>query len=193
MTQPTLVNLHRNEYIEGLWYYAFVVNLDIFMGICNTLNDLSNKIFVPNKTAHLDLSAFNMITGINESKILTKHMSCEFKCKFDNRKSNSNKKRKMLNVYVSTKIQKNIMHMKKIILGILLHVAKNGEYLVSSIDDSIITNDKIINDADSVSTTITSTVSTNFHNKKVRCKMDWYVLHAVLLLIILLFIIAIIC
>ena len=31
-----------------------------------------------------------MITGINESKILTKHISCEGKCKFDGRKFNLN-------------------------------------------------------------------------------------------------------
>ena len=27
-----------------------------------------------------------MITGINKSKTLTKHVSCEYKCKFDGRK-----------------------------------------------------------------------------------------------------------
>ena len=30
-----------------------------------------------------------MITGINESKILTEHISCECKCKFDGRNCNS--------------------------------------------------------------------------------------------------------
>ena len=33
---------------------------------------------------------FNMITGINESKTLTKHISCECKCKFDRTKCSSN-------------------------------------------------------------------------------------------------------
>ena len=33
-----------------------------------------------------------MITGTNESKALTKHISCEYKCKFDGRESNSNQK-----------------------------------------------------------------------------------------------------
>ena len=32
-----------------------------------------------------------MITGINESKTLTKHISCECKCKLDGRKCYSNK------------------------------------------------------------------------------------------------------
>ena len=30
-----------------------------------------------------------MITGINESKTLTKHISCKWTCKFDGRKCNS--------------------------------------------------------------------------------------------------------
>ena len=37
----------------------------------------------------LNLSVFNMATEINESKTLTKHISCEFKCRFDGRKFNS--------------------------------------------------------------------------------------------------------
>ena len=28
MIQPTLINLHPNEYIQELYYYLFVVNLD---------------------------------------------------------------------------------------------------------------------------------------------------------------------
>ena len=33
-----------------------------------------------------------MVTGMNESKILTKHMSYECKCKFNGRKYSSNQK-----------------------------------------------------------------------------------------------------
>ena len=33
-----------------------------------------------------------MITGINESKTLTKYILCKCKCKFDNRIFNSNQK-----------------------------------------------------------------------------------------------------
>ena len=32
-----------------------------------------------------------MITGVNELKTLTKHISCECKCRFDRKKCNSNK------------------------------------------------------------------------------------------------------
>ena len=48
--------------------------IDRCVGNCNTLNDLPNKECVPNKTEYLNLSMFNMITGINESKTLTKHI-----------------------------------------------------------------------------------------------------------------------
>ena len=67
-----------------------MVDLDRCVGSCNTLNDLSNKVCVPNKTEDLNLSVFNMITGIKESKTLTKHIPCECKYKIDSRKCNSN-------------------------------------------------------------------------------------------------------
>ena len=55
-------------------------------------NDLSNKVCIPNKTEDSSLHAFNMTTGINESKILTKDISYQCKGKFDGRKCNSDKK-----------------------------------------------------------------------------------------------------
>ena len=89
MTEPTLTNLHPNEYSRECDYYPFAVKLDKYVGSLNALNDLSNKVCIPNKTEDLDLSMFKMITGINESKTLTKHISCKCKCKFDGRKYNS--------------------------------------------------------------------------------------------------------
>ena len=68
MIQPNLNNLHPNEYSQEFHYYTFAVKLDRCVGSCNTLNDLSNKVCVPNKLEDLNPSAFNMITGINESK-----------------------------------------------------------------------------------------------------------------------------
>ena len=63
-----------------------MVKLDRCVGICNTLNGLSNEVCVPNKTEDLNLSVFNMITGTNELNTLTKDISCECKYKFDGRK-----------------------------------------------------------------------------------------------------------
>ena len=89
MIQPTLLNLHPNEYSQELHYYPFAVKSDRCVRSFNALNDLSNKVCVPNKTEYLNLSMFNMITGIKESKTLTKHISCKCKCKFDGNKCNS--------------------------------------------------------------------------------------------------------
>ena len=37
--QPTLINLHPNEYSQQLHYYPFAVKLNKCVGSCNTLND----------------------------------------------------------------------------------------------------------------------------------------------------------
>ena len=118
MIQPTLINLHPNEYSQEFQYCPFVVKLESSVGICNTLNDLSNKVYVPNKTEDLKLSVFNMITGINESKTLTKDISRECKSKFDGKKVIQINGGIMINVDVNVKI---IIYVKKIMFGILLH------------------------------------------------------------------------
>ena len=82
MTQPTLINLHPNEYSGEFHYYLFVIKLDRCVGSSNTPNDLYKKVCVPNKTEDLNLSVFNMFTGISESETLAKHISCECKYKF---------------------------------------------------------------------------------------------------------------
>ena len=87
MTQPTLINLHPNEQSRK-HYYTFAVSLDRRVGSCNTLHDLSNKVYVPNKTKNLNLRVFKMITGTNESKRLIKHISRKCKRKFGGRKCN---------------------------------------------------------------------------------------------------------
>ena len=64
MIQPTLINLHPNEYSQEFHYYPFVVKLDRCAGSCNILNDLSNKVCVSKKTEDLNLSMFNMINNL---------------------------------------------------------------------------------------------------------------------------------
>ena len=50
ITQPTLINLHPNEYSQEYYYYPFAVKLDKCVGSCNTLNHFSNKVCVVKKT-----------------------------------------------------------------------------------------------------------------------------------------------
>ena len=68
MIKPSLINLHSNEYSQEFHYYPYAVKLDRCVGSCSTLNYLSIQVRVSNKTEDLNLSAFNVIMGINESK-----------------------------------------------------------------------------------------------------------------------------
>ena len=60
-----------------------------------------------------------MITGINESKTLAKHISCEFKCKFDEQKVIQINGGITINTDMSVK---RTMYVKNIKFGILLRV-----------------------------------------------------------------------
>ena len=156
MTQPTLINLHPNEYTH------------LRVGSCNTLNDLSNELCVPNKLKDLNLIMFNMIKGINESKILIKHISCEWKRKFDGRKYNSNQK--WNNDKCRCDRKKHHICQKDYIWNPATCSCENGKYLASIIDNSVITCDEII-DAK------TKTVTTNFNEKNAICKTtSFYIL-----------------
>ena len=48
-TKATLMNLHPDEYNQERHYYPFAVNLDQYVQSCNILNDLSNKVCIPNE------------------------------------------------------------------------------------------------------------------------------------------------
>ena len=84
MTDPTLINEQH--------YYLFAINLDRCTGKCNILDKLSDKVCISNEIQDLNLLAFSMITGINESRTLSKHTSYKYEYKFNNKKCNLNQK-----------------------------------------------------------------------------------------------------
>ena len=75
ITQHTLIDLYPTKCSQGISYYPFAVYLAKCVGSCETLNNISNRVCVPDKTEDLNLSVFNMMTGINESKKLTQDVS----------------------------------------------------------------------------------------------------------------------
>ena len=93
INEPCMINLTL-IYLKPieLKYDTFMINLYKCNGSCNVADDLSTKIFVPSKTKDVNVKVFNMVTGINEAKILIKRVSCDCKCKFNNTTLNSNKK-----------------------------------------------------------------------------------------------------
>ena len=72
--QPTHINLHPSEYRQEFHYYPFLVKLYRCVGSCNTLNDLSDIVYIPYNKEDLNLNVCNMITGMKESKTLSEHI-----------------------------------------------------------------------------------------------------------------------
>ena len=124
MTQPTLTNLHPNEHIQESHYSPTAVKLDRYVGSCNTLNDLSNKVCVPNKTEDLNLSMLSMIKEINESKTLTRHNHANVNVDLMDENVIQINGGITINVIMSVK---KAMYVKKIIFGILLHIVVKKE------------------------------------------------------------------
>ena len=144
-----------------------MVKLDRCAGSCNTLNGLSNKVCIPNKTQDLNLSMFNIITGRNESKTLTKHILCDCKCKIDGRRFNSD--HWCDNVNVNVKVE-NVMYVKKKFSWNPATLScENGKYLASIMDDLTIMCDEIYMCGESYEKE-TKIIPTNFNKKKAICK-----------------------
>ena len=176
MIHSTLINLHPNEYNHEFHYYPFAVKLDRCVGSCNTLNDLSNKVCIPNKTENLNLSVFNMITGINASKTLTKHISCKCKCRFDGKKCSSNQW--WNNDKCRCECKTHHICEKDYVWNSATCNCENGKYLACIIDGSGIIYDEIID-----------VKETNLNEKYITCKtQNFYILLAFLLIIIALLI-----
>ena len=86
-----------------------------------------------------------MITEINESKILTKHISCQCKYRFDERKYNLDQLWNNDNCRCECKIRHACE--KDYVQNPSTCNCENGKYLASIIDDSPIICDEVI-DAD---------------------------------------------
>ena len=84
--QPTLNNLHPNEYNQNYTTIHFRLNqIGVLEVVVLSMTYLMKYVFQIKKK-DLNIHVSNMITGKNESKILTKHVLCKCKCKFDGRK-----------------------------------------------------------------------------------------------------------
>ena len=82
-----------------------------------------------------------MITGINESKTLTKHISCEWNVNLIEENVIQINDEITINVSVSAK---NVKYVKKIVWNAATFSCENGKYLASIMDDSAIICDEII-------------------------------------------------
>ena len=103
-----------------------------------------------------------MITGINESKTLTKHISRECECKFDKRKCNSNQW--WNNDKCRCKCTNRQICKKDYIWNPRTRICENRKYLASIMDHSVMMYDEVIKE----------TVPTYFNEKKEVCKTQHF-------------------
>ena len=61
LARPNPIDLNPDK----LYYYRLMFCLGSCNESCNTLDDLSVKTCLPNKTENVNLNVFNMITGIS--------------------------------------------------------------------------------------------------------------------------------
>ena len=125
-----------NSYNQEFHYYPLTVKLDKCVGICNTLNDLSNKVCVPNRSEDLNLNVLNMIKRIKELKTLKKHRSCKCKCKFD--EINCNSDQWWIKDKCQCECQKRHLCKKDYVWNPATCNYENEKYLASIMDDSVI-------------------------------------------------------
>ena len=116
-----------------------------------------------------------MITRINESKTLTKHISCKCKCSFDGSKCDLDRRWNKNKCWCECKNPKEHNLCEKCyIWNLAPYSCKNGKYVGSITDDSLITCGEVKEK--------TNTVPKNFNGKKVTCKTKhFYILLAFLL------------
>ena len=110
-----------------------------------------------------------MITGINELKTLKRQISCEFKCRFEAKKCNSNQ---------WWNDDKRRCECKQVhyVWNPATYFCENGKYSASIEDNSMISCDKVIKSNEEE----IKTIAGNFNEKKVTCrKQNFYILLAV--------------
>ena len=88
MVRPKLIDLNPDE----LYHYLFIINMSRCVGSSNTIEDPYGRIFVPSQMEDVNMALFNIIKEINESRTLTKFISCECRCEFNGRKCNLRQK-----------------------------------------------------------------------------------------------------
>ena len=74
-----------------LKYYSFMISLNKCTGRCNVL---SSKICIPKEKnrRYVHVKAFNLITNKDEAKVMTEHISCDWKSNLNSTTCNSKQK-----------------------------------------------------------------------------------------------------
>ena len=135
---------------------------------------------VPIETKDINVKSFSMITNKNEAKTMTNHVSCDFKCNFNSTTCNSNQI--WNNDTCQYECKSYCTCKKNYSWNPSTCICESDTYLESMADWM-----NFIDRVDIVSTKMTNTtttnVSTNSDGKKAIHKIDFCIMHAVLLVI----------
>ena len=86
--QGRLVNVN----FDKTFFYPFIVNVNKCGGNCNTIDDPYARGHVPEKVKNINAKVFNLMLGVNETRLLVQSQSCE--CKYRLSKSVCSSKQK---------------------------------------------------------------------------------------------------
>ena len=71
-----IINVNTNEPI----FYPYSITINTCKGSCNTINNPSAKLCVPDTIKNINVKVFNLISRTNETRHIEWHKTC--KCKF---------------------------------------------------------------------------------------------------------------
>ena len=74
--RPTLVNINSDETL----FYPFTVSFNKWGESYYTIGDPYGRVCFPNKVNNINVKVFILMSGVNETRFLVQHESCECKC-----------------------------------------------------------------------------------------------------------------
>ena len=77
----------------NLFFYPFTFSINKRGGSCNTIDDPYARGCVPDKVENMNVKVFDLLPGVNETKFLVEHESCECKCRLNESVCNLKQKR----------------------------------------------------------------------------------------------------
>ena len=63
----------------NLFFYLFIVSINKCGWSCNTIDNPYDRVRVVNKVKNMNEKVFNLMSGVNEARILVQNESCEWK------------------------------------------------------------------------------------------------------------------
>ena len=74
-----IININSND----LLFYPYSVNMNMCSGSCNNINNLCEKLCIPDLTKDINVKGFNLMLTNNETRHIEWHETCQSKCRLD--------------------------------------------------------------------------------------------------------------